>query len=550
MAAADLSTDVLVIGSGIAGLAAAIEAQRRGARVVIASQGPIGRSSVSARSGGQLALHLPSTSEAGFAEWARLSPLTNMAVARMVAQEAEPLIQGLAQYGVPIRASGEGGYSLGRSPDDRSSPSARLIARMAATARRAGAGLVPGFTATALLVRDGQCFGARGFTDAGEWLDLGAKATVVAVGGAGRLYQPNFGMTGDGCSLLLQAGAELVNMEFAKFFPVGLPTVRYPPQRPGRSFYDTEGLRVVNAAGEDIYQKHLGKTVVEAMGPQYDRFVTMSWIVEKERRAGPVYLDTTQVPAKVWDSLVALGPPGLLARWGGSLGIWKELLAKRVLPAQVISHSNTGGARVGPDMATGVAGLFAGGEVVDAFSDLGIRPLYDIGPLPWAFVTGHVAGRGAASSAAATTAPGQAPEPRDGSWLERAHERDAGVAPGAVMRDISSLMLEHGGPLRNGPSLREGLAKLQRAAARLPELQAPSPRELGRAVAARSMALVSRAILQAALLREESRSEHYREDFPTRDDRAWAHPIASSLNGDGAVATEPTTVTAGSGAGT
>src|SRR5205823_4893752 len=143
---------------------------------------------------------------------------------------------GLTQYGVLVRPSAEGGYSIGRAPGDRMWQSARLIYQMEQTAREQGVDLLPGFTAVGLLAADGRCYGAYGFTDEGEWVELRAKATVVAIGGAGRLFQRSFGMTGDGYALLLGAGAHLVNMEFMKFFPLGLPTVRYAPQRPSRSF--------------------------------------------------------------------------------------------------------------------------------------------------------------------------------------------------------------------------------------------------------------------------------------------------------------------------
>ena len=62
-------------------------------------------------------------------------------------------------------------------------------------------------------------------------------------------------MTGDGYALLLQAGAQLVNMEFTKFFPLASPRCATRPSAPGRSFYDTEGLSVVNGRSEDLYQK-------------------------------------------------------------------------------------------------------------------------------------------------------------------------------------------------------------------------------------------------------------------------------------------------------
>ncbi len=528
-----VETDVLVLGSGIAGLAGAIEARRNGARVVVAAQGPIGRPSVSSHAGGQLALHLPPRSERLNDDWMRTSPLTNREVAQALAAQAELLIGGLAEYGVAVRPSDEGGYSIARLPGDTEWPSVRLISQMAQKSRQLGVDLMHGVTVTDLQSVDGRCYGARAFTENGTELEIRAKATVVAIGGAGRLFQPSFGMTGDGFALLLRAGARLVNMEFTKFFPLGLPSVRYPPQRPSRRFYDLEGLRVVNVRGEDLCEKYLGASIRDSLVDLYSRFVTLSWIVTKEWRDGPVYLDLTRVPSAVWDSMVELGVPGLMSRWGASPDLWNKLLSRRILPTRPISHSIAGGALVGSDMSTGVDGLFAGGEVVDAFWELEAQPPYSIGPLPSALITGHIAGHEAARFAKRVTGT----LPVSTKWGDAPDEVET-YTPSSAATRISSIMLKDGGPLRSRASIEAGLEQLDRLETERRPMPRVSPRDRSRIVGGRSLLMTARAILFAAHLREESRSEHYREDFPAKDDVRWIRPIAVRLNEDGCLTAE------------
>jgi succinate dehydrogenase/fumarate reductase flavoprotein subunit len=414
---------------------------------------------------------------------------------------------------------------------------------MARTAKEAGVVLMPGFTAASLITYDRRCYGAVGFTERADWIQLSAGATVVALGGAGRVFQRGFGMTGDGYALLLEAGAQLVNFEFTKFFPLGLPTVRFGPQRPNRRFYDVEGLRVVNGRGEDIFEKHLGQSIQEAMRALYSRFVTMSWVVAKESRDGPVFLDLTRIPRQVWQTLQDVSVQELAMRWGGSPSLWNQLLTKHLLPTRPIPHSFAGGARVGPDMSTGIVGLYAGGEIVDAFSDLSATPMYEVGPLPCALISGHIAGREAGIAASRETRPRQLPSSRyseDVSWLRSVADNSEGIAPVAVMNEISHVMMANAGPLRNRASMLDGLEKVHQLEATRSQLRAPTVRALSQALGVRSMALVSQAVLRAALMREESRSEHYREDFPLKDDARWTMQIAISLKDDHVLSLEAT----------
>src|SRR5581483_12094143 len=100
-----LETDVLVIGSGVAGLAAALVARENGKKVLNVCKGPVAGHSCSWFAGGQLSLHLPEEGDAESTEWLAGSPLTDRAVARALAKQAPIQIQGLTRYGLSVRRS-------------------------------------------------------------------------------------------------------------------------------------------------------------------------------------------------------------------------------------------------------------------------------------------------------------------------------------------------------------------------------------------------------------------------------------------------------------
>jgi len=530
-------SDLLVIGSGVAGLSAAIAAQGKSKHVLLVSKGPIAKQSCSAYAGGQFSVHLPKSTEDGFRKWLADSPLTDRIVAGILAKEVKPQIQTLMEYGLTLRSSQEGGYRIDNSGSKYRSGGATMISRLTQTARDMGVKMIPNFTTTRLLVSDNRCFGAMGFRDQGEFLRIDAKTVVLASGGACRIYQHNSnppGITGDGYAMLLKAGAQLVNVEFIRFFPLGLPSFRFPVHRLYRRFYDVEGLRAVTSQGEDIFQKHMGQSIKEAMKNTYSRFVTMSSVVEREKRVGDVFLDFTRVPAPTWNRITSTGVDNLIHQWGGSPVLWNRLLKKtRILPTAPIAQTFVGGARVGPNMATGVEGLFAAGEVVNFCFDLGSDEPCEIGPLTCALTSGAIAGREAAIAADQAQKPRPQTFEYTKEWLRSLRqmmERKKGPVPQMIVKEIRKIMTRYCGPLRTDALLREGLEKLKRVEAKTTQLRIQSPCNLSQALEAQNMTLVSRAVLEAALMRQESRSEHYREDFPSRDNNRWLKNIVVSQN--------------------
>jgi len=234
-----LQTDVLIIGSGAAGMYAALEAARHGARVMLVDRSLIGRggATVMAQMTVAVALgeeqpdhwehHLADTLTAG-------RELCDSALSQLLCEEAPACIREMDAWGVGW-ARKNGHISQVQAPGhDRPrcvyvdfvntgpAVSKTLRARLQRTAevQRTGDLLV-----TELALCDGACVGAYAVhTATGESIPIAAKTTIIATGGLTRIYARNsasINMGGDGYALALRAGAELIDMEFVQFFPIG-----------------------------------------------------------------------------------------------------------------------------------------------------------------------------------------------------------------------------------------------------------------------------------------------------------------------------------------
>lgn len=540
MALKVLETDILIIGSGIAGLAAAIEAREGTREVLLVSKGSVTRQSCSAYSPGEFSFHLPVFTENGFRSWISDSPLTNLAVAQTIAKETEHHVQNLSRYGLTPHRYVEGRYRIRNLHSQHQFPGTTIISKMAEKATQLGIHIIPNFRVVRLLVFDGRCYGATGFTEHADFVAILAKAVILASGGACRIFRycanpPT--ITGDGLAMLLKAGGKVANLEFIRFFPLGFPGLVHANPKLSLSFYKVDGLRAINDRGEDIFKKHMSRTIAEATEEPYDRFVRMSAVVATEQRSGDVYLDFRQISSSSWTTIASEDPTSLVRQWDGSVGIWRRILRDRVCRTTPIAQTFVGGAVVAPNMATGVEALFAAGEMVSFYFELGSTPRCEISPSSCALTSGIIAGREAVGMT------GELRRRRFSSSeiekqlkpLERLRERRKGVNPSIIIKEIRSIMTDHCGPLRSEASLREGLERLKEIDLKVLQLRAYDFQALAQAIEAENMALVSRAVLESALMRKESRSEHYREDFPFKNNDQWAKSIVIGLNQDGSL---------------
>jgi len=515
-----MQADVLVIGSGAAGMMAALAAAKAGCQVLLVDRSLIGRGGATVMAQMTVAVALgeevPDAPEHHLADTlAAGRGLCDEPLSQLLCEEAPACIRELDAWGVGW-ARKDGHISQVQAPGhDRArcvyvdfvntgpALSKTLRARLQRTAgiRRVGDLLV-----TQLAINAGACIGAQAVHVAsGTLVPIAAKATIVATGGLTRLYARNsasLNMGGDGYALALQAGAELVDMEFVQFFPIGHLAPRLVGMDPimWDPFRYKLGGRLLNAEKREF----LGEEGRYATARDHATYAILKEVAEgRGSPHGGVWLSFEHCSAA--QLRAAFGP--IIDRLAAN-GID---LTRSPIEVAPIAHYHMGGIRVDAEMRTSVPHLYAAGEAVGGAN--GANRLSG-NAITEALVFGRRAGERAAALAAASAMP-NVQAPAQGATAKR----DVNAAAEIVR--LQALMNEHVGPLRTR-------AGLERALAHIVQLKGDgvgAPRgafdaewldmhDLAR------LRLVAECITRAALARTESRGAHQRDDFPQAS-AAW-----------------------------
>ena len=361
-------------------------------------------------------------------------------------------------------------------------------------------------------VRDGGVCGGLAYVRSEErWVHVVAPAVVVATGGAGRLYRrtTNFlGSTGMGYAMALEAGAALVDMEFVSFEP----TVAVAPERvaemelPTMAFAD--GAALLNAQGEPVIS-----TMPPASKDLMSRAIVREVSEGRGTPGGGVYFDMRNMEPEVATSYLQI------RRILRALGLPPGEARVEVAPAQ---HYLVGGIRTDEDATTRVPGLFAVGEVAGGAH--GAHRLATCGGTE-VIAMGAIAGEAAARHAQGRNINPGTSIPQEMPDLLEGHVDEADTARLAMIRDA----MEAGcGVLRDHGQLEQTLSTLGSIREELERVDRMKS-FLGRSV------LVASAIAMSALMRKESRGDHFRTDFPHRDDLRWFGNLVTTLESDGAL---------------
>ena len=539
----EIETDVLVVGAGGAGMYAGVAAARAGARVLLADKSMVGRggatimaqmtvaAAVAEQGPDDWTRHLADTLEAG-------RGLVDKNLAALLCEGAVERIRELDEWKVGWARDADGrmcqvtapGHGVPRCVyvDFLSTGPAVAQCLRRQSARTPGVTKASGLSVTDLVTNDGVIAGAVGFSlEDGAAVAVAARAVVLATGGLTRLYRRNSAsanMTGEGYALALRAGAELIDMEFPQFFPIGHLAPRLVGMDPimWDPFRYKLGGRLLNAAGEEFVHRYGGE--------DEGRYVTtrdiISYAITREAEAG-----RGTEGGGVYLSFEHLGEGELRDAFGpviDRLAANGIDLTRRPIEVSPIAHYHMGGVRVDETMETCVPGLYAAGEAVGGAS--GANRLSG-NAIPEALVFGETAGRHAARSA------GKAGR---GAWshaaarphLERlaanAGQRpsagsgdNAGAALGEIRAELGCLMWEDVGVLRTGAGLSTALERIRAFEARLEEIPVPgeAPYNLARQdwFDLRGGLMTAESIALAALRRTESRGAHQREDYPDTD---------------------------------
>lgn len=503
-------TDVLVVGAGAAGLRAALEAATHGAKVLVICKGAPGGGTSTVMSGGVLrgssqggdpGSHLLETLKAG-------RGLNSLALVEILVQESPARLQELLDWGLPGETRGGFLFAKGAAP----AWGRPIVECLRAKAQQAGVSFL-GSSLLARICHQEEGLGALVYGKKhGKWLGLTCGSLILATGGAAALYARHDNpqsMLGEGHFMALEAGAELQDMEFVQFYPLGLaepgvPSLLIPPRLADK------GL-LKNGSGEDILEKY---EIRERPAAERARDKLSKAIFSELREAREVWLDLRQVDKSQWmeDPLSASCVDLLGERLGGF---------RRPLRVAPMAHFLMGGISIDAQGATNLPGLFAAGEAAG-----GLHGANRLGgnALAETLVFGARAGRAAALWA------GKNKKRQDlGHLLEKAlgslfswSSASSASLPREGLERLRQCMWEKGGILRSRQSLQEALALLRQIDS---ELKFPAnssePLELARTLEFRMGIGTGILILEAALRREESRGAHFREDFPQQDDGNW-----------------------------
>jgi succinate dehydrogenase/fumarate reductase flavoprotein subunit len=515
-------SDVLIIGTGGAGLRAAIEAHERGASVAVVSKAPAGMNNATIVAGGGFRAAVRGlTPEEHYEDTIRVgNGLNDRGLVEVFAREGGERVLELERFGVEMRVR-RGGISVGNTTGIMGWG---MTKPMVEHLRGEGVRIIENVVVTKLLASGGTVAGAVGYDVHDDHPVLfGSREVVLATGGAGALYRRSdcpLRTTGDGYSLAYRAGAVLRDMEFVQFFPVALAEPGSPPFLISGPL--SEEGRIVNRLGEDIPEKHGVRErplVLKSRGP-------LSVAITREIRVGngvdgAVLLDATGAfRAHAGEEWLTSDRVERLRRLGAD---------ERPLKVAPICHFNMGGVVADVDGSTGVPGLYAAGEVVG-----GVHGANRHGGNALTDITVFGARAGAAAALHAKGRDGVALDDLALDELDRyesLRRAESGTRPGEVMSRLRELMWEKAGIVRDERGLTEALRGISELRGSLKDVGASNPREMLVALEAPMALDAAEMIVRAALERRESRGAHFRSDHSGQDE-GW-YRIVVLERGDG-----------------
>ena len=587
--------DVVVIGAGGAGLRAAIAAREAGMRTAIVCKSLFGKAHTVMAEGGIAAsmgnvnsndnwqVHFRDTMRGG-------KFLNNWRMAELHAKEAPDRVWELETYGAlfdrtkdgKISQRNFGGHEYPRLAHvgDRTglelirTLQQKVVSLQQDDGKTDGSGtssdgklkVFAECTITELL-RDesGRISGAFGYwRESGRFVLFRAPAIVLATGGIGKSFKVtsnSWEYTGDGHALALRAGSTLLNMEFVQFHPTGMvwpPSVKgilvtESVRGDGGVLTNSEGKRFMFNYVPDVFRKSYADTEAEA-DRWYDDQVNnkrppellprdeVARAINAEIKAGRgsphggVFLDvSSRLPAAV-----------ILKKLPSMHHQFKELadvdITKEPMEIGPTCHYVMGGVEVDPDTeaAARVPGLFAAGEVAGGMhgsNRLGGNSLSDL------LVFGRRAGVGASEYVARLG--GSYPPVRQDQIDSAATAAlapfnvEGGENPYTLHQELQQGMNDLVGLIRTAEEMRLALAKLDELKVRAEKVSVEGHRQFNPgwhlALDLRNMLAVSECVARAALLREESRGGHTRDDFPTMDPKWRQKNLVCSLTDGAAV---------------
>ncbi len=578
--------DVVIVGAGGAGLRAAIESRASGLRTAIICKSLFGKAHTVMAEGGIAAsmgnVNSNDNWQVHFRDTMRGGKFQNhWRMAELHAKESPDRVWELETYGA----------LFDRTPDGKISQrnfGGHEYPRLAHVGDRTGLELIrtlqqkivslqqedfkesgdyesrikvfAELTVTEILKTDDKVSGVLGYwRENGKFVLFQAPAVVLATGGIGKSFKVTSNSwegTGDGHALALKAGGNLMHMEFVQFHPTGMvwpPSVKgilvtESVRGDGGVLKNSEGKRFMFNYIPAIFKDKYAETEEEADGwyenpdsnrrpPELLPRDEVARAINSEVKAGRgsphggVFLDVS----------TRLKPEVIKKRLPSMWHQFKELadvdITKQAMEVGPTCHYVMGGIQVDPDTgaATGVTGLFAAGEVAGGMhgsNRLGGNSLSDL------LVFGRRAGVGASAYVNSLSTKPKVSEQVIEKALNAALAPFNGTSdenPYSVHQELQQVMNDLVGIIRDGAEMRDAITKLEGLKKRAKNVTVKGERQFNPgwhlSLDLENMLLVSESIAKSALVREESRGGHTRNDFPTMDKNWRPKHVINSWNG-------------------
>jgi succinate dehydrogenase / fumarate reductase flavoprotein subunit len=542
--------DVLIIGAGLAGLRAAVEAEKLGLNTAVLSKvHPVRSHSCAAQGGINAALgdrgddwedHAYDTVKGS-------DFLGDQDAIEVMAREAGDDLIELEHMGV-VFSREESGKLLARAFGGQRVPRTFFVGAITGSAMlhvlyeqaiKNDVRIYEEWFVTSLIIEDSVCHGAIAFNmHTGEMETIRAKSVIMAAGGAGRVFEPSTNAlicTGDGLALAWNAGASLMDMEMVQYHPTTLA---------GNGILLSEGAR-----GEGAYLLNSeGDRFMEKYAPEFMELASRDVV----SRAEQIEINEGRsVNGNVFLDLRHLGTTLIEERLGYLQEVAMEFrgidLAETPIEIRPGVHYIMGGIKTNVDGATAIPGLYAAGECanvsVHGGNRLGANSLLDT------IVFGRRSAAAASEYVKTVGTFGSSDEHLFGEMkrIQTLLDRPTGIRWAVVRNELAYSMTEGIGVFRDQASMETADAKVDEMRAKYAQVSVENKGKVYNTDLIFTLELdymidVAKTITQGALMRKESRGAHARTDLPDRDDENWLKHTNVFKDGDG-VRTETSDVT-------
>jgi fumarate reductase (CoM/CoB) subunit A len=511
-----IKCDVLVVGGGLAGLRAAIEAKKNTENVLIITKGYVGKGGCSSISEGILNAPLSEydSSDLYYEDIVKGSAnVSDPKLAKILSGNAKSAILSLEDYGIQFKKENGnfvlnliGGNSVARTVrvEPPGPGCGRIIPlKLMEYAKNNGIKFLEGNHLIKLFEKNGRVVSGI-VCDGKNFLEISFKSIVIATGGAGNLYRNSTNpsdVEGDGYYLGFDVGASLIDMEYVQFFPtVALKSYLVLP------FIFTDGAILINSKGERFIEKYdpnlLEKTTRDIMSR-----AIFTEALEGRGTDGGVFISYKEVPDNILKTKYSKELQFFLSK---GIDLTKENLL--VKPS---CHFFMGGLKINDKCETNVKGMFACGETAGGVH--GANRLAG-NALAETLVFGEIAGKNASEFALKNDFDNVDTK----NYVDSLPKLAESSLEKELIRDIREIMWIYLGIIRDEKGIKTAIKQFNDLKNKFEKIDSTENYLLYFKL--RNILFVAQALAISALERTESRGAHYRSDFP-KENKDWKKAI-------------------------